>query len=896
MKKSIFCSLAVLLLCAVNAVDVSLPDGWTATHKGNFEVKADKDGFTAKVLKGGTPLIIKKKVKYPVGTRLNFSADVQSKMPAAAMLYIIQPDASKHGAERHYHSRTNFAPADKLLAESDVRDDYESKIEIHIDAAKRNGTISVKNIRIFTPSGSGKLQLDVAPSYISAGYEISDLLSSKAEEFSATAYYREEGGKFKKAFTPDFPPKEHKARGVLVNLKEDTAYELKLEINDNGKKSVLTKKFRTLGKKLPVAKTIIITPQMIKKGLKITKSGSAKGYIRYTSEPGTVLHSEGVNAIYLNNVNYIIIDNLTIRGGKEDGIRVSNCKNIVIRNCDIASFGRLGTQNIRRGGEFYSKGRMLNSDAGIWLRNVRNILIENNFIHDTNAIASPWFYSHPAGPKAVNVGMVENATVRYNDFIGGDIHRWNDAVEGMDNSGTTGGFFRNAEIYGNLFALSNDDGIELEGGEINCRFFGNRIENTLCGVSSGSCARGPSYIFNNLFWLGGDVFGLNFNTFKNGHGIWNSGKVHFFNNTATGYRNGSNAISMDTYRPRLDKMVMYNNIFALNNTFGSPNGLYKVANSTADYNHFFNPDGADLAMLRKDFDREHNGVEGNPKFVDAENGNFTLAADSPARGKGKVIDNFSTSDKVDIGAFQGDNAQALPMRNIPICTSTAIVRFAEGEQGPKEVVVSTKCPKASVPFVIAKTIEANWLKVTPEKGTVTKDNPVTLKVEIDSSKFKMARLNNTAFLIRTADGVSRPVTVRADSRNNKKLLAENRKKVLFTDVKNSKNCTEFEFDVPADGYYFVMLYGKIAKGRATVFCDGKELYTTNLSHAYQTVVTAREKKTSYFNLANWGRKNQPIQLSAGKHVFKIKYTVNYAPEGAALILNADHLMHSALVK
>ncbi|MBR7119074.1 MAG: right-handed parallel beta-helix repeat-containing protein [Lentisphaeria bacterium] len=895
MKKMAFV-FAVLGSFLCFAVEVKLNDGYVAKHSGNFAVTATENGFTAKVLKSGPAMLVSRDVKFPAGSRLHFAADIKSNMPGAVMLNISQPDASKKASVRTYQSRINFAPADKLVVESDVRADYKSKVMVRIDAAAKNGTVTVSNMRCYNPSGSGKVTLEVAPSYVTAGYELSDLLAGRADEFSAVASFRENGGEFQKAFAPDYPPLEHKARGVLVNLKEDTEYELKLEISDEGKKSVLTKKFRTLGKKLPVAKTVVVTQAMVKKGLVITQSGTPDGYIRYTSKPGVVLKSNGADALKLNNVKYIIIDGLTIRGGKENGIRVTNSCNIVIRNCDIASFGRLGTQNTRRGGEFYSRGRMLNSDAGIWLRNVKNILIENNFIHDTNGIASPWFYSHPAGPKAINAGMVENATVRYNDFIGGDIHRWNDAVECMDNSGATGGFYRNAEIYGNLFALSNDDGIELEGGEINCRFFGNRIENTLCGVSSGSCARGPSYIYGNLFWRGGDVHGLDFNAFKNGHGIWNSGKVFFFNNTATGYRYGTNSVSGDTYRPRLDKMVNYNNIYALKNEFGSPRGLYKIANCAADHNLIFNPSGPDIKMLRTEFDREHNGVGGDPKFIDAKNGNFALASDSPARNAGRKIDNFTTSDKVDIGAVQGNAPCLLPLRKLPFVTSTAIVRFAENENAVKTVVLSTKCPKAKVKFNIAKTIEADWLKVTPASGVITKDKPVTLKVSIDKSKFKYARVNNTVFLVRTCNGVSRPVSVEADSRTDAALLKANRRNVLFSEVKNSKKMSEFIVDVPADGYYFVMLYGKVARGNATVICDGKELYTTKIDHPYQQTVTALEKVPSYFNLCNWGRKNAPVKLSAGKHKFTIKYNINYAPERAALIQNANELMHSACVK
>lgn len=899
----LFSAVLCAAVCAAN-VKVKLNDGWEAVHSGNYEVKATADGFTAKQLKKGKPLVAVKKIKLPANSRLLFSSDVQTAYPATVKLEITQNDQAglrdKH-KPRTYASRDNFSGNDTLISESDIRNTEPVELKISITPVSRKNVVTtVSNIFAGNPSGNGEAVLEIAPAYVSAGYEISNLAASEISKFKAQAYYREEGGKFRKAFAPDYPPFEHKARGVLVNLKENTAYELKLEIDDNGKKSVLTKKFRTLGKDFPVKKTVYLTPEKIAKGFVVKESGTADGYIRYTAKPGVVLNSKGVDAIKINNVQYVILENLTLRGGLENSIRVTNSKNIVIRNCDIAKFGRVGIHKPHRGGEYYYKNRILNSDSGIWIKNAKDVLIERNFIHDANGFTNPWFYSHPTGPKAINAGMVENATVRFNDFVGGDVHRWNDAVECMGNSSTVGGFFRNAEIYGNLFALSNDDGIELEGGEINTRFFSNRIEATLCGVSSGSCVRGPSYIFNNLFWRGNDVFGLTFNSFKNGHGIWNSGKVHLFNNTATGYRNGTNGISVDPYRPRLDKMVNYNNIFALNNTMGSPRALFQIANCPSDYNLYFNPDGTQLAELRKVFKRDLNGVEGDPKFVDAAKGDFRTASASPARGAGKVIDNFTGASKVDIGAFQGDKAPALPLRDLSFMPDTGLVNFKSDFSAPKSVTLKTSCPKAKIPFVIAQTIESDWLTVTPSKGVITKDKPVTLTVKINPEKFTTARLNRTVFLVRTPEGLSRPVSVEADTRKDAALIKKNRKGVLYTNVVNSKKSTKFSFDVPAEGHYFVMFYGKVKNGvagKVTVFCDGKKLYKTPLHGSYQMMVTARDNTPSYFCLANWTRKNIPVKLTKGKHNFEVKYDVaGYAPEGAALITSAEQLMYSCTVR
>ncbi|MBO5644056.1 MAG: right-handed parallel beta-helix repeat-containing protein, partial [Lentisphaeria bacterium] len=595
---------------------------------------------------------------------------------------------------------------------------------------------------------------------------------------------------------------------------------------------------------------------------------------------------------------YIIIDGLTIRGGKENVIRIDCASNIVVRNCDIASFGRLGELRTELGGEYYyrqkgGKLRMLNSDAGIYLRNAKDLLIEKNFIHDTNGLTNPWFYSHPAGPKAINAGMTANTTIRYNDFIGGDKHRWNDAIECQGNSSTVGGLYRNAEIYGNIFALSNDDGIELEGGEINTRFFGNRIENTLCGSSSGSCKRGPSYIFNNLFWRSGDQNYLSVAAFKNGHGVWGSGKVHIFNNTVLAFRSGIHPPGHDKYRTRLDKMEFFNNIFSLNNV-GGANGLFKEAKSVSDHN-FFNPESPlTLENYRKTYDQEHNSLAGDPKYVSAKDGNFFLSPSSSAIGAGKVLDNFTADSGVDMGAFQTSENKLLPLRELDFVTSLQALDFAFGDTAGRKIKLTATGKNVRIPFTIARTFEAQWLEVTPSKGVIESGKPVTLSIRVVPEKFRSARINNTVFLIRTPDGSSRPVTVSADSTGYEKLVRNDRRNVLFSEVINGKRTTEVSVNVKKPGYYFLMFYGKSGRGNATIYLNGKKLYTTKINASYQGINNKAAK--FYFNLSNRQKKNMPIKLNAGKNDFKIVYNTDYKPEKAALITSCDEIMPAAWIR
>ena len=899
MLKQICLGFFLTAAVVLGAATLELENGWQAVYAKNFEVKRIEGGLVAKALKAGGYLEIKKTVNYPAKSRLHFSADIESAAAGTVQLWIYR-DETIGGKNRSWTSCYNYAPADTLLCEIDVRDDNPTRLLARVFPNEIGKEIKITNLKDFVPTGSGNVKLEITPGYASAGYELSDLASASAKDFSAQVRFREVGKEFQKAYATDFPPLEHKARGVLVNLKEDTEYEFEITLNDNGKKQTIKRKFRTLGKALPVAKTVYLTPEMVKNGFVVSESGTANGYIRYTAKPGTVLKSSGRDAVKLFNVHYIILEGLTIRGGKENGIRLECSTNIVVRNCDISGFGRVGKLRTERGGEYYlrlpgrSRDSVLNSDAGLYIVNVKNLLVEKNFIHDTAGFTNPWFYSHPAGPKAINVGATANATLRYNDFIGGDMHRWNDAVECMGNSSPTGGLYRNAEIYGNVFALTNDDGIELEGGEINTRFFGNRVENTLCGVSSGSCARGPSYIFNNLFWRSGDVNGLSVAAFKNGHGVWGSGKVHIFNNTAISFRGGIHPPGHDTYRTRLDKMEFYNNIFSTRG-IGGANGLFKVAECKSDYNFHNAEANLPLAEYHKLYKQELNSVAGDPKYVSAANANFTLSPDSPAIGAGRVIDNFTAADSVDMGAFQSKALKSLPLRELPFETSVQVLDFAYGDTAPRKIQLTATGKNVKIPFSIARTFEAEWLEVTPAKGVIESGKPVTLTVRIVPEKFRTARINNTVFLVRAPDGASRPVTISADSSKCEKLLKENRKNVLFAEVKNGKRTTEVEFEVKTPGYYFLMLYGKPGKGNATVYLNGKKLYAAKVAAPYQGLNFAPDTKY-YSNLSKRSKKNEPLKLAAGKNSFKIVYNTDYKPEAAALINNSDEIMQASWIR
>ena len=657
-------------------------------------------------------------------------------------------------------------------------------------------------------------ELEIVPGYASASLHLPGVNVDKEEDFSSVLSFREKGGKFLDALPLICNAAEKVARGVIVNLKENTDYEVKLECSFNGKKKSISKRFRTKSSVVPIAETIVLTAENWKQIADNLKSGTETGYIRYTAKPGTVLDAGGRKYGIFVKGKYMIFENLTLKNAGWDGIRLEGATHIIIRNCDISHFGRVGVFRKGKLGRFYEGKTMLNLDSGIWILKSSDILVEKCFIHDCNGHANPWFYSHPAGPKAMSAKEASAVTLRYNDFIGGDRHRYNDVIECFENSSPTGGFYRDAEIYGNFLAICNDDGIELEGGGINSRFFRNRIENTLCGVSTGCCVSGPMFIFENLVCNPGDEFGGQVNAFKNGHGLFGNGSLRYFNNTAE-WKDGINAFSVKAHRGYL-KLAGLNNVLRVGVSYCSPNGMFLKAKSTLDYS--LCDGGLSAAYLEncRKSGQEKNGICGDPQFVDSATGDYRLKPESAGHNSGKSIPNFTAAKNVDRGAFITESD--LPARPFGLMRDKSIIKLDCEKNTVARVTLTSKEKTA---FKIYKNDEFAFFSVTPSAGTVMPGKPLVLTVKVNKDKITQARINSGAFLIRRADGLSRPVSVSVNSRSMVHLTEKLRKLALYGKLVDAKE-NIYEFDVPEKGVWYLMAYCEKLPKNLKVELNGKE--------------------------------------------------------------------------
>lgn len=718
--------------------------------------------------------------------------------------------------------------------------------------------------------------LELVPSFNTCSYYWT------GESSGLDVSFREKGTEtWQEGLSPVSVREEKQYRGSLVNLKEDTVYEIRLA--DRKGRVAASGEFRTWGAPLPVGKTVVLDSRNFHRHLTISEKGTPDAWIKYTAAPGFVLKNDHTEAlITLKRAAYVILENLTLEGGGHNALEIVDSNHIRVVNCDISGWGSLGTQRFDRDGKYYfdkpdAKGRFraINYSAGIVLERGSDIVVERCYIHDPRNHANGWIYSHPAGPCAVYVVCPVSTVLRYNDFVGSDEHRWNDAVEGQYNFYEDGGFNRDADIYGNFMIYCNDDNIELDGGQQNVRCFQNRFEASFCGVSIQGNMAGPSYVFNNLFLNMCDEFGgagQYIKTSTGGSGL--SAESFIFNNSFYGRGTG---IAMT----KLLKITALNNVMSGSTVSRREN--MKAGGSVSNYNLCENPrDGKDP-----------DGLNGSPRYTDPERGLLTLASGSPALGKGTAIPNFTGPAPVDMGAFQSADPVELPFRPVPVSVNAGKLNFQikDGRAAPQKIVVTVGGKGFRSGYRIARNRAFDWLEVTPSSGEFRSGDRVEFTVKLRPEKMTERSVYRGAFLIRLDDGFSRPVSVYADTEfRQSPRPAGATTFVRYLDagkpdgepalaafeaseadggaavrMKKRGKPYLYSFEVPEDGTYYILLRGRRGSGSHRVVAGVDD---EPMDVAYLTL----RDRWGYSIIApgkGWGLKVRAYPLKAGRHTLKL---------------------------
>lgn len=655
-------------------------------------------------------------------------------------------------------------------------------------------------------------ELALKPTFVSCGVSY----GTKEALPEAALAWRKRGGTWRSLTGVHFPFFRRNAayRASLVDLEENADYEVR--ILSQGK-VLAAATFRTWSSAVTVAKTVTLG-KATRFPVRIADKGTPGGWIRYVPEPGFELdyRDDASPAFVLDGAEHVILDGFTVRGsGARSIITLSDTRAVRILNCDLSRWGRTGMPKFDDSGMLYdAKGDLVNFDGAIAIgAGARDTVIERCWIHDPRGRANSWFYSHPAGPEAVVAGIpCEGTVIRWCDFTGSDAHRFNDCVESLGNFDADGGLNRDSDVYGNFMAFANDDCIELDGGQRNVRCFDNRFESALVGVSVQGCMMGPSYVMRNAFTSMCEEFGMAGQTVKTGGGDHGPDARTFVEKNLF-WGKGTGIVMMPTL-----SAVVRDNVFC---------------------------GGQAIARL----------------------------SESPR----------STSERNVLGATvaEAELDPGIPRRPVPFLLDR--VRFSgitvvAGHVTPTTLTFKASCAKdaaAPVPFTVVKPADMDWFTVAPAAGTLAPGEERSFTVSLDAQKMGGRRQYRGVFLVRTPDGLSRAVTLyaetdfvppyRAEKPGDVALYAPEATAGVFRALDKGRPL-EFTFDVPKAGRYYPMIHAK-TWGWIDVSVDGGAFVPSrqeNAAHPFWTLLTTDTKTL------HGGGRHCWLDLTAGRHVIRLR--------------------------
>jgi len=558
-------------------------------------------------------------------------------------------------------------------------------------------------------------------------------------------------------------------RGSIFGLRPDTAYQIECRLIDTSAaakpaSSVLRLETRTWREDVPVAEIRPLPSPGPDGGILIDAKGRPDGWIAYRPAPGAAPVDAGTNtdhAVRIEGAAYVVVEGFTIRGGRRDAVRIAKSDSIRVRRCDVAGWGDPGTRKAGLSDGLYvdARGRVINFQAGIRVCDgSTRIVVEDCFLHAPRGTANSWEFGHPAGPQGIILDRTGgNHVLRRNDIVGCEARWWNDAIESIANGEVSGGPYRDTDIHGNVLAFSNDDGTELDGGQINVRYWHNWIDRALCGVSCAPNRAGPSYVFRNLIAGLGEERGKTGSAFKMGGASQSPGMNVIVHNTIHGPGGGLRSVGFGNDRNRGAYVARSrNNVFA-----GDGGG--DVTNVSTDPRNDFDHDLTARGGVKLAGGGERHAVTSAPVFVAAAQGDLRLAPGSPGLDAGVRLpglnDAFAGA-APDMGALEsGLDGPDFPPRPHGLSVQPLRTVLAPPAKGGRvEGELRVVLPAAAGASWSAHP-NSPWLTCTPDRGAAD-GKPATVRVSIADDGRDRPRYRG-AVTFRTDGGLLRTVMVEA---------------------------------------------------------------------------------------------------------------------------------------
>lgn len=598
------------------------------------------------------------------------------------------------------------------------------------------------------------------PTFENIGYYL-DVIDSNAK---CSFKYREKGTEEWKEVYGSYYNKDVKQyMGSIVGLKPDTEYEVMAEIDDDRDSDKF--KFasvKTWSENPPIAKTIKLK-DIYKNGTLNLQGikGSADGWIKIEGEGMTVDGGKNnMDAVYISDCRYLIFDNVKVTGGYRYGVHIcANSNDIRIQNYDISGWSRKGLLDSSLG-VYMMDGNPLNLEGGIRISDASNVVVERCYIHDSNGTTNSWNGKgwsniHPCGFSGIVCRAVEGLVIRYNDIIGGnDENRWNDAIECIYNDYRESGLGRDADIYGNFLGFAQDDCIEVDGGGMNVRIYQNRMEQSLCGISTAPLMTGPTYIFRNLITNLGNSEGSVGSAIKMGGSTDSiNGLQYILNNTFVLNGRGMGNYGRNINGSRSEShMVSRNNVIATKGFMSIEGAIVPDERDSCDYDMV---SGSTSAWIK-----EEHGISGEPQFRNESEYDFTLIGDGV--NKGEDLGNFCSEkiDEPDMGAFENGRNTILPYRPINISADKSCVNITDKKSG---IVTVSARDIAGCGYEIVKNDNFKWLDIKLKNNknkTIGAGETVQFEISCNTDLLGEQTKIQGAVMFRLDNGFSIPITVK----------------------------------------------------------------------------------------------------------------------------------------
>jgi hypothetical protein len=364
-------------------------------------------------------------------------------------------------------------------------------------------------------------------------------------------------------------------RGSIVNLTPGTTYDVKLSLAWG---ESVTTQVTTRSDRFPIARTVGIPGGSAT--LNVIAGGRADGYVLYDGTGATIDVRDRSATCVRVTASFVIVRGVVCKGAHRDGIMVAAAHDVVIEGVDVSGWGRLRKEK-------QSQRWAVHDDAAIYVgQDAERVLVQGSRLHHPRFDTNTWHEDgHPYGNVGIFVegGNSGGHVFRYNEIYSDDDHLFEDGMRSVANFGPHGFPGPDSDIYGNMVSECADDGIEVDGGGMNIRVWGNYVDKTFVSISTAAVVLGPLYVFRNV--LNRDAYGggkPSWTMFKMDGREEDQGRKYFYHNTILGAITADRGLAINQDGP-FHKVVTRNNILNANSYAIDAVGTHAAERSSFDY-------------------------------------------------------------------------------------------------------------------------------------------------------------------------------------------------------------------------------------------------------------------------------------------------------------------------